>query len=78
MSVTLTNALFSARIATLGAEIRGLREHATGVEYIWQADPAHWQGSAPVLFPIIGGLKGGNVLYYNYIRCPTSISLPKS
>ena len=26
---------------------------------MWQADPAWWAGTAPVLFPVIGGLKDG-------------------
>ena len=59
MSVTLANNFLTASISDTGAEIKSLREVATGVEYIWQGDPAWWAGSAPVLFPIVGGLKGG-------------------
>ena len=49
----------TARIAEVGAEIKSLRELPGGVEYIWQGDEAYWTGSAPILFPIVGGLKGG-------------------
>ncbi len=59
MSVTIQNSTFSARIAEAGAELKSLVDRQTGREYIWQADPAWWSGSAPVLFPVIGGLKGG-------------------
>jgi galactose mutarotase-like enzyme len=59
MSVTIANGAFTARIAEAGAELKSLVEMSTGREYMWQADPAWWNGSAPVLFPVIGGLKGG-------------------
>jgi len=59
MDVTLTNAYMSARIAEVGAEVKSLTEHPGGTEYIWGGDAAYWTGSAPILFPIVGGLKGG-------------------
>jgi len=59
MSVTISNATLSAGIADVGAELKSLREHSTGKEYIWQSDPAYWTGAAPILFPIIGGLRNG-------------------
>ncbi len=63
MSVTLNNACLTVRIATMGAEIKSIREDATGIEYIWKGDPAWWSGSAPILFPIIGGLRNGTYRY---------------
>ena len=42
-----------------GAEISSIVNLDSGKEYIWQADPAVWGSSAPVLFPIIGSLKDG-------------------
>lgn len=57
MGVVLRNGHFSARIAKMGAEIKSLQEEATGTEYIWCANPDVWNGSAPILFPIVGGLK---------------------
>jgi len=59
MSVTIDNGTLSATIASMGSELKSLREHATGTEYIWQSDPAYWTGAAPVLFPICGGLRDG-------------------
>ena len=57
MSVTIGNAKLSARFVKMGAELKSLVEHATGTEYIWQSDPQWWTGAAPILFPIVGGLK---------------------
>ena len=64
MPVTIANERFEARIQELGAELKSLREKATGTEYIWPGDEQWWSGSAPVLFPIVGGLKG-NKLRHN-------------
>jgi len=55
--IAIHNAAWSARISETGAELKSL--HGAGREYIWSGDPAWWNGSAPVLFPVIGGLKGG-------------------
>lgn len=57
--ITIQNEQFSASIALAGAELRSLKDKATGEEFIWQADPAVWAKSAPVLFPIIGRVKDG-------------------
>jgi galactose mutarotase-like enzyme len=59
MSVTVRNGRWRAVIAELGAELRSLVDITTGQEYMWQANPAWWNGTAPVLFPVIGGLKNG-------------------
>lgn len=57
--ITLSNGYWNARVAETGAELKSLSNAATGQEHIWHGDPAWWNGSAPVLFPVIGGLKGG-------------------
>ncbi len=41
-------------ISELGAEIQSV--NIGGNEYIWHGDPAFWEGRAPLLFPICGGL----------------------
>jgi galactose mutarotase-like enzyme len=64
MTVTLTNNYLSAQLHLKGAELKSLKEHATGIEYIWQSDPTYWTGAAPILFPIIGGLKN-NTYYFD-------------
>jgi galactose mutarotase-like enzyme len=61
--ISLGNGYWNARIAEKGAELKSLCNAATGQEHVWNGDPAWWNGSAPVLFPVIGGLKGGEYRY---------------
>jgi galactose mutarotase-like enzyme len=61
--ITLRNRLWGARISETGAELKSLVFLPTEQEHIWHGDPAWWSGSAPVLFPVIGGLKGGQYAY---------------
>jgi galactose mutarotase-like enzyme len=63
MSAYLSNAHLNVCIAEMGAEIKSIRERSTGIEYIWKGDPTWWSGSAPILFPIIGGLRNGTYLF---------------
>lgn len=48
-----------------GAELQSIYAKRSGEEYLWQGDSAYWNGRAPVLFPIIGGLKNGAYQYNN-------------
>ncbi|MDY2778138.1 MAG: aldose 1-epimerase family protein [Collinsella sp.] len=41
-----------ARIDSMGAQLMGLS--LDGREYLWQADPAWWGKTSPVLFPFVG------------------------
>ncbi|RUW28611.1 aldose 1-epimerase family protein [Mesorhizobium sp. M1E.F.Ca.ET.041.01.1.1] len=54
--VTLHADGISATIVGQGAELVSLRD-AEGTELLWQAGPA-WRRHSPVLFPIVGRLKG--------------------
>ncbi|RUU02553.1 aldose 1-epimerase family protein [Mesorhizobium sp. USDA-HM6] len=54
--VTLHGDGISATIVGQGAELVSLRD-AEGTELLWQAGPA-WRRHSPVLFPIVGRLKG--------------------
>lgn len=58
MTVTLENQQLRVSIQDLGAQLCSVCS-TDGTEYIWQADPAIWGRHAPLLFPIIGRLKGG-------------------
>ena len=60
MTHTLTNASLTAAVQTQGGELVSLQDR-TGAEYIWQGGPAFWSGQNPVLFPIVGSLKDGQV-----------------
>ena len=60
----LKNDELTLTVAAHGAEMRSLRRNADGREYLWQADPAYWGRTSPVLFPYVGGTKQKTV-YYN-------------
>ena len=55
----LDNGHVSVRIAVRGAELKSLRHR--GRELIWKGDPAWWDYSAPLLFPVIGRLHDGRI-----------------
>lgn len=48
-----------AEILIFGAELSSWR--ARGVDLIWAKDPAVWNQSAPVLFPVVGATRDGHV-----------------
>ena len=53
----LQNGKLSARIDSMGGELRSLKFCET--ELLWQGDPAFWNQSAPLLFPFCGRVKDG-------------------
>ncbi|MDQ0223077.1 aldose 1-epimerase family protein [Streptococcus moroccensis] len=57
----LKNDDLSIAIKPLGAELSSLKDKV-GTEYLWQGDPAHWPGQAPVCFPICGSLRDGKAV----------------
>lgn len=61
--VTIENEHLVVQIKLKGAEIASIQDKETGHEYIWQADPAYWNRHSPVLFPIVGSLKDGQMVF---------------
>ncbi len=59
----IENDYLKVGVLSKGAELCSIINKETGKEYIWQADPDIWGNHAPILFPIVGGLKNGS---YNY------------
>ncbi len=59
----LKNEFLTAAVDDLGAELRSLRRNADGRELLWQADPAYWKRTSPVLFPFVGGTKEKTYYY---------------
>lgn len=53
--ISISNGILSADIDCKGAQLRSLKKD--GQEVLWQGDSRFWTDSAPVLFPICGGLK---------------------
>lgn len=52
----------TAAIDTHGAELRSVRDEK-GNEFMWEANPDIWGNSAPIMFPICGGLKDDKYRY---------------
>ncbi|MBJ6143311.1 aldose 1-epimerase family protein [Hymenobacter sp. BT559] len=61
--LTLTSATARVQIAAHGAELTSFVNLATGLEYVWPADPAQWARHAPLLFPIVGKLPEDTYLH---------------
>lgn len=51
------------QVDSMGAELKSLKRVDTGVEYMWEGDPAFWKRTSPILFPLVGGLKNGVYLH---------------
>jgi galactose mutarotase-like enzyme len=63
MDHSLTSSDLIVGVKTLGAELCSIKGVSSGVEYVWQANPADWGRHAPILFPIVGKLKGDSYEY---------------
>ena len=55
----ISNDKITIQIESMGAELKSLKDIASGREYMWNADPKYWKRTSPVLFPLVGGLKDG-------------------
>jgi len=56
MKSTISNSSLEVSVKRHGAELCSIRSVRSGIEYLWQADPAIWGSHAPNLFPIVGKL----------------------
>lgn len=65
MRVSIENENLKVEIESLGAELRSLIRKDIGEESMWEADPAFWEKTSPILFPFIGKLEGSAFLYNN-------------
>jgi galactose mutarotase-like enzyme len=59
----LNNSKLGISIDTFGAELKSLKNLENGKEYLWDGKPEYWKRTSPVLFPIVGSLRGGRYLY---------------
>ncbi len=60
--IKLENEHLEVMISSKGAEIQSLINKKTGIEHLWQADPAFWPNHAPNLFPVVGSCKNDQIL----------------
>lgn len=59
----LKNEFLSITVNDFGAELSAIVSTQTGQSYLWNADPAYWKRHSPVLFPIVGSLRGKSFRY---------------
>ncbi len=65
-SITIENERLRLEIAELGAEPVSLslkNRNGGATEFLWQGDARYWARRAPLLFPIVGRLRGGVYLH---------------
>ena len=60
MTFTLTSGA-TAVVDTRGGELVSYVKD--GIEYVWQGDPAHWSGQAPILFPVCCAAKDNKIAF---------------
>jgi galactose mutarotase-like enzyme len=63
MLYTIQNEYLKITVNETGAELSSIESVKTGQNYMWSGNPDIWANHAPVLFPIVGGLKE-NTYYY--------------
>ena len=61
MLVSIHNPFLRVTAQTGGAELQSVLAF-DGTEYLWQGDPAYWEGRSPTLFPYVARLTNGT--YY--------------
>ena len=59
MRYTIKNEWLTVEIDSKGAEIKSVKDSKSGREFMWNADPAFWNRTAPVLFPFVGMVADG-------------------
>ena len=65
----LKNGELTVEIASLGAEMKSLKDNRTGLEYLWEGDPAFWKRTSPVLFPLVGNYRDQERVYEDRTDC---------
>ncbi|MBS0520524.1 MAG: aldose 1-epimerase family protein [Proteobacteria bacterium] len=55
-TVSIASSALGAEVREHGAELVRLQD-GDGRDLLWNGDPAHWNGQAPLLFPIVGTVK---------------------
>lgn len=63
MLIHIENEQMQVKIESFGAELKSIVNKKTQQEYMWEANPAFWGKTSPILFPFIGKLEGGGFHY---------------
>jgi len=65
VEIVIQNQHLTAKIFSKGAELFSLQDNHSSREYMWEGNPDFWGKHAPVLFPIVGTLKGNQYQHKN-------------
>src|SRR3712207_6078673 len=60
MTVTISSSRLQAQLSSNGAELVRLQDEQ-GRDLLWDGDPAFWTGRSPLLFPIVGRVRGDRI-----------------
>lgn len=60
MSVTISSPRLRAEVSEKGAELVRLQDELDR-DLLWDGDPAFWAGRSPLLFPIVGRVRGDRI-----------------
>ena len=63
MTLELQNENLHVVIDSKGAELKRILHKETGRDILWDANPAFWGKTSPVLFPIVGALREDTYFY---------------
>ena len=63
-NVIIRSDALEVEISSFGAEIQSVKNY-NEIEFMWCGDKNIWDGKAPILFPICGGLKEEKYIYKN-------------
>lgn len=58
MLIQIENEWLNVEISSSGAEVRKVSHKKNDLDYMWSGDSTYWGRVSPVLFPIVGRLKG--------------------
>ncbi|HXB94069.1 MAG TPA: aldose 1-epimerase family protein [Puia sp.] len=60
---TIEDERLQVNIDPKGAELQRILHKGYGLDYLWGGDPAFWGKHSPLLFPIVGTLRGNTYFY---------------
>jgi galactose mutarotase-like enzyme len=63
--IFLENEHLKVSFVNKGAELQSLINKQNNINYLWNGNAAYWAKFSPVLFPIVGGLKGNTYRFEN-------------
>ena len=61
MTFTISSNNSTGVVRTYGGEL--ISFVCGGIEYVWQGNPEHWNGQAPILFPVCCSAKDGKMAF---------------